>query len=123
MAKIKSNVELIYDARNKKQGFLLIEISKWSYEPNNGRYTAKVNDYVLKTIDAEGVPTISQQLISSKDVVYSKLQIDSLFSLLANPIELTESYSDEMDNLISMALLYVTQQDPVYGVAENWEII
>jgi len=123
MAKIKSNVELIYDARNKKSGFIQIEISNWAYEPNNGIYTAKVNDYVLKVFSIDNVPTTIKELISTKQVNYSKVQIDGLFYLLQNPIELTESYSDEMDNLISMALLYVTQQDPVYGVSENWELV
>jgi len=123
MAKIKSNVELVYDARNKKSGFIQIEISNWSYEPNNERYCAKVNDYVLTEIDVDGVLTSAKKLIYTRQAFYSKAQIDGLFYLLQNPIELTEIYSDEMDNLIAMALLYITQQDPVYGVAENWEII
>jgi len=123
MAKIKSNVELVYDARNKKSGIVQIEISSWAYEPENNRYLVKVNDYVLEEIEVEGEMVPAKKLIYSRQVVYSKTEIDGLFFMLQNPIELTESYSDEMDNLISMALLFVTQQDPVYGVAENWEIV
>lgn len=122
MAKIKSNKVLTYDARNKKSGIIQIEISNWAFEPENNRYLAKVDDYVLEQIELEGVPTNVKKLIYSRTVVYSKNQIDGLFYLLQNPIELTESYSDEMDNLIAMALLFITQQDPVYGESQDWEL-
>ena len=65
-----------------------------------------------------------KRLINQKDVRYASEQIDTLFYLLQNPIELTESYTSEMDNLIVQALLYVTQQDTVYGSnANNWQIV
>ena len=129
MAKIRSTTELIYDSRNRNKGIIQLEISTWSFNPEISSYVAKVSDYVInnETIvnEDETESTIEiKKLINQKDVRYASEQIDALFYLLQNPIELTESYTSEMDNLIAQALLYVTQQDPVYGSnANNWEIL
>lgn len=59
-----------------------------------------------------------------KTIRYNSIDIDQLFYVLQNPIELTESYTSEMYQLISMALLYVTQQDPIYeSISSDWEMI
>ena len=129
MAKIRSTTELIYDSRNGSQGIIQLEIDGWEYKPTTNTYLAKVNDYVIEEIeivDEENNTTIQEvkKLINSKNLNYQSADIDSLFYLLQNPIELTESYTNEVDSLISMALLYVTQQVPIYGsTANQWEIV
>lgn len=128
MAKIRSTTELIYDSRNGNQGIIQLEIDGWEFKPTTNTYLAKVNDYVIEEIeivDEENNTTIQEvkKLINSKNLNYQSADIDGLFYLLQNPIELTESYTSEMDLLISMALLYVTQQSPIYGsTANQWQI-
>lgn len=128
MSKIRSNVPLVYNSRNQASGIIMIEIADWTYRMKLGKYVAKVTDYLVEitTVDIDGAPQEIEKLtiINTKEVMYTTEQINALYSALENPIELTEQYSDEMDNLISNALLYVTQQDPVYGsVAANWELV
>ena len=125
MAKIRSTTELIYDSRNGNQGIIQLEISNWGFNPEQSQYLAKVSDYVITTETNEENETFEvRRLINVKDVSYQSAQIDALFYLLQNPIGLTESYTSEMDNLIVQALLYVTQQDTVYGSnANNWQIV
>lgn len=128
MAKIRSTTELIYDSRNGNQGIIQLEIDGWEFKPATNTYLAKVNDYVIEEIeivDEENNTTIQEvkKLINSKNLNYQSADIDGLFYLLQNPIELNESYTSEMDLLISMALLYVTQQSPIYGsTANQWQI-
>ena len=132
MAKIKSNIELIYDSRSQKQGIIQLEINSWNFDASNKRYVAIVEDFVINQIQTDisnqdlTMSTVIENrktLISSIKKHYSKEQIDGLFALLQNPIQLTESYTDEMDNLISMALLFKTQQEPIYNsVSNNWQI-
>ncbi len=128
MAKIRSTTELIYDSRNGNQGIIQLEIDGWEFKPTTNTYLAKVNDYVIEEIeivDEENNTTIQEvkKLINSKNLNYQSADIDGLFYLLQNPIELNESYTSEMDLLISMALLYVTQQSPIYGsTANQWQI-
>jgi len=128
MAKIRSTTDLIYDSRNGNQGIIQLEIDGWEFKPATNTYLAKVNDYVIEEIeivDEENNTTIQEvkKLINSKNLTYQSADIDGLFYLLQNPIELTESYTSEMDLLISMALLYVTQQSPIYrSTANQWQI-
>jgi len=120
MAKIRSTKELKYDSRNGNTGIIQLEISNWSFNPEQSQYVAKVSDYLVTQEEDIEV----RKLIGTKDVRYASEQIDGLFFLLQNPIELTESYTSEMDLLISQALLYVTQQEPIYGSeATDWEIV
>ena len=124
MAKIQSTTPLIYDARKNASGIIRVEISVWQYELNNSRYVAVVNDFLVENVTEENETFERLTPISSKNVFYPKADIDALFYLLNNPILVTESYSSEMDDLISIALLHVTQTDPIYSsVAENWQLI
>lgn len=124
MAKIQSTTPLIFDARKQASGIIRVEISDWRYEVNNNRYTAVVNDFLVENVTEDNETFERLTPINSKNVVYPKGDIDALFFLLKNPIEMTESYSDEMDNLISEALLFITKNDPIYGSQpENWQLI
>lgn len=120
MAKIKSIVPLVYDSRKQNSGIIVVEISEWKYELKTNRYVAVVTDYVCENLESEDKLTE----LSTKNVFYPKESIDALFYALNNPINVNESYSTEMDNLISLALLYVTQQDPIYGSnANDWQLM
>jgi predicted DNA binding protein len=129
MAKIRSTTELIYDSRNGNQGIIQLEISNWSFNPETSTYNAKVSDFVISNenvVNEDFTETTFEvkKFINSKEVRYESQQIDGLFYLLQNPIELTESYTSEMDILIAQALLYVTQQSPIYGSSANqWQIV
>lgn len=124
MARIQSNIPLIFDARKQSSGIIRVEITDWRYEVNNNRYSAVVTDFVIDQVNEDNVSFERQTQINSKIVIYPKSDIDALYLSLNNPIEITDSYSDELDKLISRALLQVTQDDPIYGsVANNWELI
>jgi hypothetical protein len=123
MAKIQSTTELLFNARTGKTGIIRIEIANWQYDVNNKIYTAIVNDFLVEPIEEDEVYFERLTPIASKNSIYPKEQIDALFLALQNPIEIEESYTEEMDFLISQALLYVTQSDPIYGSsASDWEI-
>lgn len=123
MAKIQSTTDLLYNARTGKRGIIRVEISNWQYDVNNKIYTAIVNDYVVEEVTEEELTYERLSPISSKNSVYPKTAIDALFLALQNPIEITESYTDEMDYLISQALLFVTKSDPIFGsTPDEWEI-
>lgn len=129
MAKIRSTKELTYDSRTGNTGIIQLEISNWSFNPEQSQYVAKVSDYLITnetvTDEEDNAQVIEiKKLINTKDVRYASAEIDGLFYLLQNPIELTESYTAEMDFLISQALLYVTQQYPIYGSeGTDWQIV
>lgn len=123
MATIQSKKELIYNSRTGKQGTVRVEIANWQYDVKNKIYTAIVNDYLVETINEEEISFERLTQIESEAKVFPKEKIDALFLALQNPIEITESYTDEMDYLISQALLYVTQEDPIYlSEGSDWEI-
>lgn len=125
MSIIRSTTELIYDSRTQRCGIIEVEITDWKYQKKFNRYIAEVEDFLIETqTDESGNEFEKRTPIFSKPVPYSKDDINALFFALGNPIEITENYSDEMDMLIAMALLYVTQNDPIYGsTAINWVIV
>ncbi|KIA86574.1 hypothetical protein [Flavobacterium sp. AED] len=123
MAKIKSNIELLYDSRDGKKGFLQVEITEWKFELANNRYSAIVNDYLVTIEDVQGVQTEKFKNINTKTNYYPILEIDTLFHYLNNSIDITEDFSGELDNLISEALLFETQARPIYeSIDINWEL-
>jgi hypothetical protein len=75
------------------------------------------------------VEQIVRTIISQRDVQYEKDNVDLLFTQLGDPIEPSESLSQQMDAFVSAAFLEVTQQDPLYrhpdgtpSVAGDWEV-
>lgn len=110
-SRIKSTVPLRYD-RDKKKDIVYITIDKWLFDTDTQSYTALIMDYVkvLETIETN--ETIEKFVeINRKNKTFSKLQVDTLFKILNNPIEVGENYTDEMSNLFTNALLIVTQTD------------
>jgi hypothetical protein len=124
MAKIQSTTPLIYDARKQASGIIRIEISVWSYDLKLKRYSAVVEDFIIEEVTEDGVSFELPTLINSKTVYYPVNEINALFTLIGKPINVDAVYSQEMDGLISEALLKITQTDPIYGsVPENWQTI
>ena len=117
--KIRSKIALTYDARNQKSDTIYIAITRWTYDQYT--YNAEVVDYRK----VNGI----YQVVEKKFKSYKKAEIDGLFSVLNNSILPSESYSEEMDSLLTMGLLLDTRTNllenskTVYGgVPENWEI-
>lgn len=117
--KIRSKIALTYDARNQKSDTIYIAITRWTYDQYI--YNAEVVDY--RKVDG------TYQVIEKKPKSYQRAEIDGLFSMLQNSILPSESYSEEMDSLLTMGLLLDTRTNlldngkTVYGgVPENWEI-
>lgn len=132
MAGIKSTKEMIYDARSNKSGMIEIDVQGWTYNPSNKSYSVRVSDSAITTTERTTYDPItgepkteqveSKVYIAQKEVYYSGAQIDALFQGLGNNIDITESFTDELDSLISQALLLVTQQEPIYRLAEDGSI-
>jgi hypothetical protein len=101
---IKSKVALSYSPRLLEKDTVYITIDKWNYEPIKGVYKASIIDYVKN--DKGGY-----EVINKKNKFFVKAQIDQVFKALNNPILTTESYSKEIDILLSKALLMETQMD------------
>ncbi|WP_348814050.1 hypothetical protein [Flavobacterium maritimum] len=123
MAKIQSKKDLLYRSRDGKYGKIVVKISEWKFELDNNRYVAKVDDYLSTIIDVDGVMIEQLTLIDSKLQIYPKVEIDTLFNYLNNSIEITETFSSELDDLISEALLLETQSRPIYESLDiDWEL-
>lgn len=123
---IRSTIPARYTLRSAEEAIIEITITDWRYEPLNQRYVATVEDYAVIT-DLE--QNESRQRCNTKEVYYSTEQINGLFTMMANPINPNENFSDELVQLIAGALLYVTQTDvyengtTIYGLQPNqWEI-
>lgn len=111
---IKSTTELIYDARNgEKQALIQIEVDGWKTNKEGLTYT--INDFAIGANE-------SKQLINSKEVSYSTAQINEMDVLVSASGNFTGLSKMEVEWLkVKMALLYVTQQLPVYGsIANQW---
>lgn len=123
---IRSTIPAVYALRSMISAIIEIAITDWRYDTVNEQYVATVEDYAVIQ-DENQVET--KQLCNTKQVYYSNLEIDGLFSLLGNPILTNESYSSELKKLISSALLHVTKTDlydngkTIYGLQpEEWEL-
>lgn len=133
MSTIKSTKEMVYDARSNKSAMIEIEVQGWNFQPTSKSYSVNVVDYALAIIQEPTYPdgmnspvvmkdVITRRHIAQKSVSFSKAEIDILFSSLGDSIDITESFSDELDKIITQALLLVTQQDPIYRVAETGQV-
>lgn len=119
--RIKSKTALIYDSRKQISDTIYTAINEWSYVPKSSIYTATSIDYVKQ--NGEFVE------IDQKVSQFTSAQVDGLFVLLQNPILLTESYTSELNVLLTKALLHQIKTDlndngkTIYGGnAVDWQI-
>lgn len=119
---IKSTKALLYDSRSQKSDTIYTSIQRWSYDTTKSTYSASISDYIkigetYKNID-------------SKTKSFTKIEVDGLFTALSNSILPTESYTAEMDKLLTMSLLLDTKNNlmsdgkTVYGgTPADWVVI
>lgn len=131
MSKIITNKK-IYTTRNNEECLVLIEINDFNEKKDKGGFTAIVTDRAVKYVEVAaeedgGDPTMELKeiaVLQRAPTFYPYAQIDYLFSAIGDPIEGSESFSDELDLLQARALLLVTQGAPIYGTeAGDWEIL
>ena len=113
MGKIRSTKELVYDGRSLKQGIIEIEVSNWSFDINQKRYTVKVDDYLVYN-ENELECRLS---INSKYLYFTDLEVNNLVSILSINEQL--NYTEKLKELTGKALLYINQSEPVYGSMSN----
>lgn len=124
MAKIRSNHSLIYDARDQKQGIVQLEVSNWNFDLTTKNYTAVVKDFLIEQEINEHSEEIFERklLISVKNLVYSADEIDQLFENLGKEVTLDRPYSEQLNEIITDALLYVTVAEPPYNSNnQSWD--
>lgn len=115
MSKIRSKKQALLNSRYSHFGIVQIEISEWNFDVNSNRYIATVQDYAIEVVnDVE-----SKRFINSKPMHFDKEQIDGLFTALGKPIVCDKSYTDQMKNVLCMALLIETQTRPIYQLTAN----
>lgn len=119
--RIKSIKPMVHDPRLQTTDTIYICIKSWNYDTSTSKYNAIITDYVK-------VGNVYKS-INEKNKQLEKAEVDTLFTTLNNSILPTESYSTEMDKLLTMALLIDTKNNlleggkTVYGGEPNdWEI-
>lgn len=123
---VRSTAPLTYDSRDQKQAVIALKISDWTREEKLNRFKAVVEDFIVTdVVDPQpGQPLKTYTPFNRKNVMYTNQEIDDLFNYIAMPIEIGDSYSDKQQELLANALLFVTQQTPIYGsTAVQWEIV
>lgn len=110
---IKSNIPLLYDARDgEKRGTVEIAVNGWTVNKEGISYTA--SDYCV----TDGVKT----WISDKSVFRSWDQLNSLNDYLESSNDYSGLTKKQREfRKVKHGLLLETQTTPVYGsVASNW---
>lgn len=128
--KIRSTKELIYDSRNNEEAILEIEVTEWNYNALTGTYVVCVKDSIVEMIIPEPIEGEESQepyevvkQFNVKTRAFSKEEIDGLFVALNSSVDLDAPYSEQLDDMISRALLLITQQTPIYGSeATDWVV-
>tara|TARA_R110000796_G_scaffold74629_5_gene167815 strand:- start:2504 stop:2911 length:408 start_codon:yes stop_codon:yes gene_type:complete len=135
MAKIISK-KAVYTTRDGDTCLISIEIDDFNEIKSRGGFNAIVTDKAVNYEDVEtpgetesDPPIINTVLteisvLNRKAVFYRYAEIDALFTAIGDPVEASESFSEQLNLLQARALLIVTQQAPLYGTtAADWEIL
>lgn len=135
MSKIVTNKNA-YTTRDGVACFISLSIGDFNETKDEGGFNAIVTDAAEVYIDTEipaedpnDPPTIEPVLthveeLKRRKVFYKYAEIDGLFTAIGDPIEASESFSQQLNALQGRALLIVTQTTPVYGtVAADWELV
>jgi len=120
--RLKSKVQLLVDTRTQAKDTVYVTIDKWIYDSKTSRYVASVVDY---TKNADG----TYKEINKKVKIYTKEEVNGLFTYLNNPITIGENYSNEMDSILIQGLYIDTVSNllpdgkTIYGGSPaDWEV-
>lgn len=113
MAKIETNIEVLYDARDYKFGKIVIEMKK---EKIGNMYNMEITDFVETTLITEvenGVPTtsISTSLLRAKPYQKSVEEIDSLYAMVNEMVDVSLPFTQRQDKIEALGLLLHVQND------------
>jgi hypothetical protein len=144
MAKIISTKKLKYDGRNtSKEAIVQLEVIGFKYLMNE-KYLVIIRDSIVvkeivsippvdipQEVPGDAVPPIENYReeiiitpIGLREKIYSKENIDSLFTLSQDTIGPEDSFTEKFEDVIEKSLLAITKMAPIYGsVAEDWEIV
>lgn len=114
---IRSNRELIYDARNgEKQAIIEVTVTGLATDSQGATY--KVSDYAVLEED-------SRMQINQKDYRMTNEQINDADLLVRDLAVFAGLSKTERDWLkIKLMLFQLTRQSPIYGsVASDWELL
>lgn len=116
---IKSKLALNYSVRNVQKDTVYITIDNWNYDPIKQGYDATITDYIRNEKGYE--------IINQKNKFFESLKVNQIFKVLNNPILVTKNYTEEIERLLSKALLMETKMDlsedkkTIYGTfPETW---
>ncbi len=137
MAKIETKEEVLYDARDYKFGKIVIEMKK---EKVGNMYNMEITDFVETTLITEvenGEPliSISTSLLRTKPYQKSVEEIDALYAIVNQMVDLSLPFTQRQDRIEALGLLLHVQNDflknssgkstgkTVYNLSPNvWQI-
>ena len=140
---IKSLKKLNYDARNgSKDCVIKLEVVGFKYLMD-GRYLVTIRDIavveevvtippvkLINAVPGQEAPKEETKIVEKdvpivlRDLIFTKPEIDGLFSSVGRSILPSESFTEKFNELIDMSLLTITQMDPIYGSeSADWVII
>ena len=140
---IKSLKNLNYDARNgSKDCVIKLEVVGFKYLMD-GRYLVTIRDIavveevvtippvkLINAVPGQEAPKEETKIVEKdvpivlRDLIFTKPEIDGLFSSVGRSILPSESFTEKFNELIDMSLLTITQMDPIYGSeSADWVII
>ena len=140
---IKSLKKLNYDARNgSKDCVIKLEVVGFKYLMD-GRYLVTIRDIavveevvtippvkLINAVPGQEAPKEETKIVEKdvpivlRDLIFTKPEIDGLFSSVGRSILPSESFTEKFNELIDLSLLTITQMDPIYGSeSADWVII
>lgn len=102
----------VYNLRIGGTSKIYVEITEEYNDEVNEQFTFNIQDYVI-------LPDGSKKVIHSKSVTYSYTQRDVLKDAIVNQANLQGSESEINKILKPYALLYITQNEPLYNLTAN----
>lgn len=102
----------VYNLRSGGTSRIYIEVTEELNDELNEKYIFNVQDYVLLTSG-------EKKIINSKPVEFTYQERDGLKALVVQQANLQGTESEINKILKPYALLYITQQDPLYNLTAN----
>lgn len=120
MVKIESKTQV--NSRLNGLCFLSREIIKFDFNLKTDTFQPYIKETLFKK-ENDSIIVIKEEVVPA--ALFTKENVDSLFTLLNDPIIVSESFTDQFKELLKKALLADTQsfEIPLYGIdANDWEI-